>query len=149
MCVRDEYRNPKLGTMVMVVGSDRRIVMGRREGGHESGTWTFPGGFVEYWEDPADTAVRETFEEIGVKVGPPTFLTQTTEMFRELDLHTVTLWFAAPLVEGTPRQCEPVLTRVGWFKLRKMPVPLFEPFQHVDFDALRRGLDVVGRSARR
>jgi 8-oxo-dGTP diphosphatase len=41
-----------------------------REG--DTGRWTLPGGGVEHGEDPADTVVREVFEETGlaVSVGP-------------------------------------------------------------------------------
>ncbi|MFC6722922.1 NUDIX hydrolase [Halobium palmae] len=40
-----------------------------REGKTEvQGTWNLPGGRVEVGEDPAETAVRETEEEVGVDV---------------------------------------------------------------------------------
>ena len=32
------------------------------------GLWTFPGGFVDLGEKAADTALRETLEEVGMKV---------------------------------------------------------------------------------
>ena len=33
-----------------------------------SGMWVFPGGHVEKGESPAEAAVREVFEETGVRV---------------------------------------------------------------------------------
>lgn len=30
--------------------------------------WNFPGGGIEFGENPKDTAIRETFEEVGIKI---------------------------------------------------------------------------------
>ena len=32
------------------------------------GKWQFPGGTIEFGEDPKDTAIRETMEEVGIKI---------------------------------------------------------------------------------
>jgi mutator protein MutT len=32
------------------------------------GKWQFPGGTIEFGEDPKATAIRETFEEVGVNI---------------------------------------------------------------------------------
>jgi ADP-ribose pyrophosphatase YjhB (NUDIX family) len=32
------------------------------------GKWQFPGGTIEFGEDPRNTAIRETEEEVGVKI---------------------------------------------------------------------------------
>lgn len=32
--------------------------------------WTFPGGIIEPGETPKEGAIRETFEEVGIKVNP-------------------------------------------------------------------------------
>jgi 8-oxo-dGTP pyrophosphatase MutT (NUDIX family) len=41
-------------------------VVGRRRDGNPP--WTFPGGKIEPGESPEDAAVRETLEEIGLRV---------------------------------------------------------------------------------
>jgi len=61
------YLNPK------VVGAtlpeqDGTILLTRRSINPGRGLWTFPGGFVDFGESVTDAAVRETFEETGLKV---------------------------------------------------------------------------------
>jgi ADP-ribose pyrophosphatase YjhB (NUDIX family) len=69
-CPNDEFvlwRDPKVATAV-VVAADGGVVLGRRAIEPGYGLWCLPGGFVNHDEDPADAAVRECLEEIGVRV---------------------------------------------------------------------------------
>src|SRR5690349_5608075 len=61
------YLNPKLvaGT---IPEQDGRILLTRRSINPGRGLWTFPGGFVDFGETVTDAAVRETFEETGLRV---------------------------------------------------------------------------------
>jgi len=61
------YLNPK------VVGAtlpeqDGAVLLTRRSINPGRGLWTYPGGFVDFGEAVTDAAVRETFEETGLKV---------------------------------------------------------------------------------
>jgi 8-oxo-dGTP diphosphatase len=61
------YLNPKVvaGTIPEQEG---RILLTRRSINPGKGLWTFPGGFVDFGESVTDAAMRETFEETGLKV---------------------------------------------------------------------------------
>ena len=61
------YLNPKVvaGT---IPEQDGRVLLTRRSINPGHGLWTFPGGFVDFGESVTDAAVRETFEETGLKV---------------------------------------------------------------------------------
>lgn len=61
------YLNPKVvaGT---IPEQDGRILLTRRSINPGRGLWTYPGGFVDYGESVPDAAVRETFEETGLRV---------------------------------------------------------------------------------
>lgn len=61
------YLNPKVvaGT---IAEHDGRILLTRRSINPGRGLWTFPGGFVDFGESVTDAAVRETFEETGLRV---------------------------------------------------------------------------------
>lgn len=58
---------------VSVVVDDRARLLLVRHAGSRDG-WAVPGGAVEIGESPAEAAVREIFEEIGVRIGPPRLL---------------------------------------------------------------------------
>ena len=63
------YENPAPAAAALVLkGSE--ILLTRRAIRPFRGSWTLPAGYEESDEAPADTAVRETFEETGLKVRP-------------------------------------------------------------------------------
>jgi 8-oxo-dGTP diphosphatase len=56
-----------LGAGTVIHRRGKMLVIKRAEEPH-LGLWTFPGGIVEEGESPAEAAVRETLEEVGLKV---------------------------------------------------------------------------------
>ncbi|MCX5406491.1 NUDIX domain-containing protein [Streptomyces sp. NBC_00335] len=66
----DDPRAPKANSLVpaasaVVVDEAGRVLLQRRS---DNGMWALPGGKMEVGESLADCAVRETFEETGVRV---------------------------------------------------------------------------------
>jgi ADP-ribose pyrophosphatase YjhB (NUDIX family) len=61
------FRDLKVAAGVIVEREGNVLLVRRRMRPHQ-GRWTFPGGFVEFDEDPADTAARECYEETGLEV---------------------------------------------------------------------------------
>lgn len=62
------WHDPKVATAVVVEVTEGGLVLGRRGIEPGYGLWCLPGGFVNDDEDPADAAIRECREEIGVEV---------------------------------------------------------------------------------
>src|SRR5262245_28924937 len=59
--------NPRpTGSAIITNGSMFLAV--RRAGEPRAGWWDLPGGFCDGWEAPADAAVREAREELGLDV---------------------------------------------------------------------------------
>jgi ADP-ribose pyrophosphatase YjhB (NUDIX family) len=61
------YLNPKV-VAATIPEQDGRLLLTRRAIDPGRGLWTFPGGFVDFGETAADAALRETWEETGLKV---------------------------------------------------------------------------------
>lgn len=47
--------------------------------------WDIPGGMVEYGELPRDGAIRETFEEVGLKIIPTKVIHEDSELDKVKD----------------------------------------------------------------
>jgi len=52
----------------VLVEREGKVLLVRRRMRPREGTWTFPAGFVEFDEDPAEAAARECREETGLEV---------------------------------------------------------------------------------
>ena len=106
------------------------------------GPWGLPGGAMELGETIEAAAVRETFEETGLRVRPDTLLGVYTG-----DAHTyangdvvqpVVVVLTATPVAG--RLTEDGIETLGlaWFTLDDLPSPIFAPHQEM-LDDLRNG----------
>ncbi len=61
------FLGPKLVAGCLVIDTGRVLLL-RRGIVPRRGRWTFPGGYVDLGETPEQAAVRETLEEVGMKV---------------------------------------------------------------------------------
>ncbi len=61
------YMNPRVIAAVIVEHSGR-LLLQQRAMEPQAGLWTFPGGFLEIGETPAEGAIREAKEEVGLDV---------------------------------------------------------------------------------
>ena len=61
------FRDHKIAAGVLVEHNGK-VLLVRRRLNPRKGMWSFPAGFVEFDEDPAEAAVRECREETGLEV---------------------------------------------------------------------------------
>lgn len=128
---------------------DRVLLMRHVEGGH----WSFPGGLMEPYEVPANSLVREVWEETGLVVrpealvgvfgGPEFSVTYTNQD----EVSFVMLTFRARVVGGELRPDGEESLEVGYFsrdQIKKLECSHFvEPV--LDIDA-RRGREAYFRA---
>lgn len=125
-----------VGVAVIVRRNDK-ILMGRRKGTHGDGTWSLPGGLMEYGETPVGAALRELREEIGEQCVFSEILVfksypYTSTVFKE-GKHHVCLFFEANLLHGEPELMEPnKCERWEWFDPDHLPSPLFATLDSID-----------------
>lgn len=101
--------------------------MGKRKGSHGSGTWSVPGGHLEFGETWEEAATREVLEETGIKIKNVSFLAATNDVMKE-NKHYISVWMTADFAGGTPQIMEPdKWVDQGWYDIKKLPSPLFEP----------------------
>jgi 8-oxo-dGTP diphosphatase len=116
-----------------LVFMDGKLLMARRRGVHGDGSWSPPGGALEYGESFEQAARREVEEETGVLIaGLPTYLATTNDVFVVEQRHFVTVWMMASWASGVPVAAAPYeLDAVAWVSAGNVPAPLFEPFERL------------------
>jgi 8-oxo-dGTP diphosphatase len=93
---------------------------------HGEGTWTLPGGKMEFHESLQEGGKREVKEETGIDVKKISVIGVSNDMVE--DAHFVTVHLKAEEFEGEAKVMEPVeITKWQWFSLDALPRPIYKP----------------------
>jgi 8-oxo-dGTP diphosphatase len=121
-------KRPYVGVGVIIMKGDQVLLM-RRRNSHGDGTWSSPGGHLEYGESPEACAIRESQEETGVIIADVTFRAITNDLFETEEKHYVTIWMEGRYVSGEPRiNSQREMSELGWFSWDALPQPLLYPW---------------------
>ncbi len=110
------FLGPKLVAGCFIVERERVLLL-RRGIEPALGRWTFPGGFVDAGETPAEAALRETAEEVGMSVALGPVLGVYTDPAHPL--HAVVVYRAEPGAE--PPSPSDEATEVRYFAVDELP----------------------------
>lgn len=125
--------NPRVGIAV-IINNNGKVLMGKRLNAHGDGSWSFPGGHLEYGESWEECAVRETLEETGLHISNPQFGGITNDVFPELGKHYITIFMTAEYSGEKVINCEPDKCEGWeWFvrEKKELPSPLFIPVSNL------------------
>jgi 8-oxo-dGTP diphosphatase len=75
--------------------------MQKRQGSHGEGTWSIPGGHLEFGESFEAAATREVSEETGMEIENIQYFATTNDVFSE-GKHYVTVWLRADWKANEP-----------------------------------------------
>lgn len=102
----------------------------RKNTGYCDGMWSLVAGHVENGESATAAMIRETYEEIGLKLSPEQ-ITVVHVMHRQTNRLNVDVFFDCPLWEGTIQNCEPEkCEKLEFFALENLPINI------VDYNAV-------------
>lgn len=134
-----EKQRPKIGVGILIKRADGRILFLQRKGAHGEGTWSFPGGHMEWGETFEQCGAREAMEEVGVLVKHVRIIGVTNDVFGEEGKHYVTVFVAGDIASGEARIMEPdKVARIDWVFPDILPTPLFIPTMNL----IRQGVDL-------
>lgn len=136
-----------VGTAVLILDENHRILLGKRKGAHRAGYWSCPGGWVDRSDQDIFKAVaREASEEANIELHKAEQLCWVTEDHPELEIRTITLYYLSWPKEwgGVPEVMEPdKCEEWRWFHLDELPSPLFPKLLDA-LEPLKEKLDVLG-----
>ena len=122
------------GCGVMVFNNRNQLLLGLRNSDvnladsekHEEGTWTMPGGNIEYGETFEEAAKREAREEASIEISDIDVICVQTD--KNEHAHYVSVGMVARSFTGTPQVMEPdQIIEWQWFDLDKLPKNIFTP----------------------
>ena len=122
------YLNPKVAACTIAM-FDGGVVLLKRAIEPSKGKWVFPGGFVDRGESVQAAAVRETLEEVGLKVS----LLGILDAYSYPGSEIVVIVFSADVLSGTPEARDEAL-EVKAFQPEQLP------WEELAFDSTRAAL---------
>ena len=120
------------GCGVIILNEKGQILMGKRNEDetladsemHEEGTWTLPGGNIEYGEKFEQAGIREAKEETNLDVSNLEVFCVQTDMNEYA--HYVSVGMIAKNYSGELKINEPdEITEWRWFDIDKIPKKIF------------------------
>jgi ADP-ribose pyrophosphatase YjhB (NUDIX family) len=116
------YATPKVGVRAAVFDASGRILMVRETA--DDNRWSLPGGWADVNQTPAQSVVREVFEESGYRVRAVKLAAvwdRSRHTHPPTAFSVVRLFFVCTLEGGSPRTSVET-SEVGWFAEADVPV---------------------------
>lgn len=121
----------KVGIGVFVF-KNGKFLMIQRHGAHGAGSWSVPGGHLEYGESFEDTAIREVKEETDLEIHNVRFGAVTNDYFEDENKHYVTVWMLSDWKSGMESITEPdKCLAQEWRTFDELPSNLFLPWNQL------------------
>src|SRR5579884_520740 len=115
--------------MGVFIFKNGRFLIGKRMSAHGEGSWSIPGGHMEFGESLEATAKREVKEETGLEIHHIRFGGVTNDYFATEGKHYITIWMLSDWKSGEPTITEPdYFVEQRWVDFDNLPQPLFLPW---------------------
>jgi 8-oxo-dGTP diphosphatase len=122
---------PKIGVGVFVF-KNGKFLIGKRRNAHGDGTWSVPGGHLEFGEELEETAEREVREETGLEIDNVRFGAVTNDIFDNENKHYLTVWMLSNWLSGVESITEPdKFVQQRWVDFETLPKNLFLPWDQL------------------
>ena len=106
------------------------FLMQQRKGALGPGSWSLPGGHLEFGESFEETAQREVKEETALRIKNVRFGAVTNDFFANEDKHYVSIWMISDYDSGMEYITEPdKCIGQAWCTFDDLPSPLFLPWK--------------------
>ena len=117
-CDYTHFFDPKVAAAMWLIKNNKLLLV-RRAIEPAKGCWTIPGGFVDAWENPAETASRECAEETGLEVIAEKLLDLVPSQHHSNGAGFV-IFYRGKIVSGK-LQAGDDADAVDWFGINQLP----------------------------
>lgn len=141
-----EIKKIGVGVGVMVLNNKNQLLLGLRNPLKEKGvgeiqgqgTWTMPGGKLEWGETLKEAVVREVLEETSISVKDLELICVSDDITETA--HYVTIGFKAVEWNGVACVMEPeTIMEWKWFDLNNLPQNLYGPSKKI-LEKINKGI---------
>jgi 8-oxo-dGTP diphosphatase len=124
-------QEPKVGVAIIITRNNQ-VLLVKRKNVHGAGSWSTPGGHLDFGETPESCAAREAKEEVGMDVVNIRFRAITNDFFEMYGKHYISIWMDGECLSGEPIiSADYEVAELGWFEWDSLPEPLFLPFENL------------------
>ena len=129
----EEKKKVGVGVGVMIL-KDGKVLLGKRHDDPEkassllngAGTWTMPGGKLDFGEIFEEGAKREVLEETGITLNKVDVICINQDIIETA--HFITIGLFSDAFSGEPKVMEPdEITEWRWFDLNSLPNSIYFP----------------------
>lgn len=120
------------------IARDGKVLLYKRGAGEHIGTWSLPGGHLEFLERVDDAIIRELKEELDLDLMPENIQLEaiTDDLRPQLDDHYLHITFRVDIGDQEPKSNEPdKCAELKWFPIDDLPTDIFS-FQAKIFHTL-------------
>jgi len=130
------YVNTCGATSVFIFNQNGEILLGRRTKNPQKGLFVVPGGMIDFDETAEEGAIRETWEEVKLKITKLKYLTSlaTKYEFKDIIYHIIDLYFIGTVEDYSTLQPTDETDELIWLKPEEIPDEI------IATDSLRRAL---------
>jgi len=121
----------------VIFDKKNRVLLSHRR---DMDIWNLPGGGVESGELPNETAVRETYEETGLKIS----ITKLVGVYGKPNKDEIVFVFLGKVVGGKIKKSNEA-DRSRYFKLNKLPVNTIPKHRERILDAAKNRSSMIYR----
>ncbi len=127
----------RLVSKLIIHNQKNEVLMAKINRGHFKGYWSLPGGYMDHDEHPEEGCLRETFEELGLKLQSTDGLEKITQrVFHQEGISFVSFTYSCEW-NGEITELQPLeeeIENVLWFPLSKA---ISLAVSHFDIEALQ------------
>ncbi|TRZ80937.1 NUDIX domain-containing protein [bacterium] len=129
----EEKKKIGVGFGIMIL-KNGKLLLGKRHENPEkassllngAGTWTMPGGKLEFGETFEKGAKREALEETGITLNKVKVICVNQDIIETA--HFITIGLFSDTFSGEPKVMEPdEIIEWRWFSLNNLPSPIYFP----------------------